>query len=729
MFDDNDPRAERNRTIELHADERSASNVLSIILLIGMVVAGATVVLLVGSDTLQTLETGINSEAQEKNLREVDSKVSSLAFDDHDGRATLRFGDIGSDSAWVDDFGSLNVTINRRHECSANVSFRSIRYEDRDGRLKAYEMGGIWHQQGNGTVMASPPTLRYENGTITVSVFNFSGSIDSETEQVYKNATRSEQRTRQIRETLTQDRCSPPDNVTITLRSDFYAAWYEYLDGEVDATSVTKYDSNRSVVVFMNQSRLPPYTNQSHNRQVNLTGASYVNVSAHQNSFTVTKNSSVEYMVAMQPLAKGVQIGDLRNYDAKTLYRPPLDVVFVIDESGSMDDDGPSGVKKYRSARWSMYNFTAELNGTRDRAGLVGFYDPAPKNAEIYRPEGYYLTSDFAELNDSIDDTKYSGGTHANAGLREGLSIMDLRSNSSREKVMILLSDGNNDNQDVWINGQEYTLDEATKYWARKAAENGITVYTVGFGSGADETLLREVANETGGQYYFASNSSDLNQAFEDIAATVTQTRALARPAASMNVTAGSSTFYPQIDGEPGYVANASGALNINDPTAPQFSITFAVQDGQNMTMNALSYECDGWAATNQAVENETTGETFTVVRCTDVNESSEQRVPPDDVAIYHDGDDVAPLLNEANANDTFWQADLRNETLVPYLETGSTRLDLASNQAIVVFDYDDPNVGNNRVVVLLEVGRSEEAVAQQGVVLVTVSHVTITED
>jgi 4-hydroxyphenylpyruvate dioxygenase-like putative hemolysin len=43
---------------------------------------------------------------------------------------------------------------------------------------------------------------------------------------------------------------------------------------------------------------------------------------------------------------------------------------------------------------------------------------------------------------------------------------------------------------------------------AESAKSNGIKVYTIGFGSGADEDALREIANKGGGEYYFSDTDS-----------------------------------------------------------------------------------------------------------------------------------------------------------------------------------------------------------------------------
>jgi Ca-activated chloride channel family protein len=79
--------------------------------------------------------------------------------------------------------------------------------------------------------------------------------------------------------------------------------------------------------------------------------------------------------------------------------------------------------------------------------------------------------------------------------------------------VVLLLTDGEN------------TEGTAPLDVAQKARAANVPVFTVGMGSrggpgrggGIDEPLLREVAAQTGGQYYFAPNGGELNRVYNDL--------------------------------------------------------------------------------------------------------------------------------------------------------------------------------------------------------------------
>ena len=104
-------------------------------------------------------------------------------------------------------------------------------------------------------------------------------------------------------------------------------------------------------------------------------------------------------------------------------------------------------------------------------------------------------------------------GTAIGTGLATAVNV--LRPSTARSKVVILLTDGQNNIGDI------QPLDAA-----RIAKLLGIRVYTIGAIPGAggrnsevDEELMRQMATLTGGQYYRASNTTTLREVYAEIAA------------------------------------------------------------------------------------------------------------------------------------------------------------------------------------------------------------------
>ncbi len=114
----------------------------------------------------------------------------------------------------------------------------------------------------------------------------------------------------------------------------------------------------------------------------------------------------------------------------------------------------------------------------------------------VYNAVHYYTTRNF------------SGGTGMSDGMSEAYSA--LRRSGARtyaKKIMILISDGD------WNEGSN------PETYASTLASNNITVHTISFlASGTGTTVLRNIANTTGGKFYSATDSASLTAAWQDLA-------------------------------------------------------------------------------------------------------------------------------------------------------------------------------------------------------------------
>ena len=167
-----------------------------------------------------------------------------------------------------------------------------------------------------------------------------------------------------------------------------------------------------------------------------------------------------------------------------------IDVVFTIDSSGSMSDNDPSGIRKLVAK-----NFASKLT-EKDRAAVVDF----DSSAYVYQE----FTSDYSLVESAINRVNSSGGTSLTEGISASLKLF-MNDNSERtdvKKYIIFLTDGNGS-----YNSSYTSL----------ANEHDIVIYTIGLGYGVKESVLREIAEGTGGSYYFASAADDLTDIYDDI--------------------------------------------------------------------------------------------------------------------------------------------------------------------------------------------------------------------
>ncbi len=166
-----------------------------------------------------------------------------------------------------------------------------------------------------------------------------------------------------------------------------------------------------------------------------------------------------------------------------------LDVMLNLDSSGSMRSNDRQGYRKTAAKSF----IDALIEG--DRVGVVDF----DSYARLYQS----LTADYPAAKAAVDRVNSSGGT--NIGRAIALSNRELIDNGDPEhlKATVLLTDGQG---------------SYNSSLTRQAKEAGITIYTIGLGNGADEGLLRSIAEGTGGAYYPVTSAEDLPEVFRRIA-------------------------------------------------------------------------------------------------------------------------------------------------------------------------------------------------------------------
>jgi len=165
-----------------------------------------------------------------------------------------------------------------------------------------------------------------------------------------------------------------------------------------------------------------------------------------------------------------------------------IDVAFVLDSSGSMLSNDPAGFR-----RTAAKIFVDALH-EQDRGTVVDF----DSVARLLQP----LTSDKPLLKAAIDRIDSSGGTNIGAGVSVGLAELARGDVPERAQLMILLTDG--------VGSYNHAL-------TTQAAAAGVTIYTIGLGSGISASLLEAIATGTGGTFHHVQNAEDLPDVFRTI--------------------------------------------------------------------------------------------------------------------------------------------------------------------------------------------------------------------
>ncbi|MDD2557691.1 MAG: VWA domain-containing protein [Desulfuromonas sp.] len=196
------------------------------------------------------------------------------------------------------------------------------------------------------------------------------------------------------------------------------------------------------------------------------------------------------------------------------------DLLLCVDLSGSMNiaDFTLHGqqVSRLRALKVVADDFIARRQG--DRIGLILFAD----KPYVQTP----LTFDRQTVRQLLDEAVVGlAGERTAIGDAIGLGVKHLRANSTSRlsTVMILLTDGSNNSgtlmpeQAAAIAAQERIRIHTIGIGAEQMENGGLFSRTVNPSADMDEGALQNIANKTGGSYFRARNTGELNQIYAQI--------------------------------------------------------------------------------------------------------------------------------------------------------------------------------------------------------------------
>ena len=161
----------------------------------------------------------------------------------------------------------------------------------------------------------------------------------------------------------------------------------------------------------------------------------------------------------------------------------PVDLVLVLDRSGSMTGD------KIEDAKKAVLGLLEHMNPD-DRLALVSYATGVTVHGPLTRGD----KAGRDRLAAAIMRIEAGGNTNLGAGLSEGLRILE-RSEGERSGRLVLLSDG--------LANEGVTDPDRLASMASRAMEMGFSVSTVGVGLDFNERLMTSLADHGGGDYTF----------------------------------------------------------------------------------------------------------------------------------------------------------------------------------------------------------------------------------
>lgn len=150
------------------------------------------------------------------------------------------------------------------------------------------------------------------------------------------------------------------------------------------------------------------------------------------------------------------------------------------------------------------------LNETGNQVGLVGYRDQA------YTSDYHALSTDNVSLKAEVNSWAASGNTCICCGINKATTELVADSNPQNFRSMVVMSDGAA-NRQCAEQGTGSSSQDAINAACEAYDNYGIIVYSVGFGSGVEESTLQSIADCGHGEYFF-SDVSELGAIYQQIA-------------------------------------------------------------------------------------------------------------------------------------------------------------------------------------------------------------------
>jgi len=299
--------------LRLAGRDRAVSAVVGLVLLFGLVVAGAGMIFVTGMDAKQTMTETSEIASAESAMQEIGSDLSTLSMAGEDATARVEMSPRQAKDLRVADGGTIRFQLNGKTACTAERDLGSMVYEHDSGVVVAYQAGGVFKQTTDGTTIVQSPQLEYQTErieghdvrTVQFPVTNVSGSVDSGRDVV---ASRDGSASGDLETDLcltgpNDDKFEYVREVTITVEdTDYYEAWHRYFEDEFGSAgdySIDHDDQSASVTAPLGAGLQPSqFTLGKHQ----IYGAIFSTASSSGELLLQTKHASIDsYDSSMGP--------------------------------------------------------------------------------------------------------------------------------------------------------------------------------------------------------------------------------------------------------------------------------------------------------------------------------------------------------------------------------------------------------------------------------------------
>jgi Ca-activated chloride channel family protein len=176
----------------------------------------------------------------------------------------------------------------------------------------------------------------------------------------------------------------------------------------------------------------------------------------------------------------------------------PTNVYLVVDTSGSMEGE------KIVRARAALQAFVAQIQGTRDRVGIVEF----GSGTKSFTPLRTIDETTRQDLLTQIDRMEAVGGTALIDAVHSAVTDLQTQADADAINAIVVMTDGQENESYYWL--------DDLRTLVRTGSSSQLVIFTIAFGDDADEALLRDIAALGNGQFRRA-DETDIEELYRVI--------------------------------------------------------------------------------------------------------------------------------------------------------------------------------------------------------------------
>jgi len=191
----------------------------------------------------------------------------------------------------------------------------------------------------------------------------------------------------------------------------------------------------------------------------------------------------------------------------QTIPKRPKQIIFVLDNSGSMKQNDPN-----RITRDVVANFIKNVDAG-SHLGMVIF----DKDARVLNPLTEITGAEAdTKFIDSLNRLDYSGQlTNTPTGIERAIYELKTKGKKTADKIIILLTDGIIDTGDVKSNVE-------SERWLKEdlvpeCQQLGIKIFGIAFTDNADFRLMQILSSKTNGEYFRVYQAEEIQNVFDNI--------------------------------------------------------------------------------------------------------------------------------------------------------------------------------------------------------------------